>query len=47
MGYEGAYMCKWSITNGEFWMTPEELYDSVIEDIEDSRTSEREQVEYV
>ncbi|KAI4625860.1 hypothetical protein J4E80_002993 [Alternaria sp. BMP 0032] len=29
MGYEGAYMCKWSVTNGEFWMTPEELYDIV------------------
>ncbi|KAI4956871.1 hypothetical protein J4E86_005343 [Alternaria arbusti] len=33
MGYEGAYMCKWFITDDNFWMTPEELYDRVMEEI--------------
>jgi len=33
MGYEGAYMCKWFITDDNFWMTPEELYDRLMEEI--------------
>ena len=31
MGYEGAYMCKWSITDDDTWITPEELYNRVME----------------
>ncbi|KAI4948996.1 hypothetical protein J4E91_005458 [Alternaria rosae] len=31
MGYEGAYMCKWSITDDGTWITPEELYNRVME----------------
>ena len=33
MGYEGAYMCKWFITDDKFWMTSEALHDRVMEEI--------------
>ena len=33
MGYDGAYMCKWFITDNNFWMTSEVLHDRVMEEI--------------
>lgn len=33
MGHGGAYMCKWFITDDNFWMTSEALHDRVMEEI--------------